>query len=209
VRTSAVVSPARRSAQCFQVSDSDSSTVPSQYPRNIGPAGRNHRLRPHEEPRVVLSHRPSTPRHSPDTTATTPRLPLPADSGTASSSASGTAPTTTSPASPPGTHRPPRPPLHLLHALLGMRVTRIDVTPRIDDRNHHLAAVVGAVQPHLRGPGPMPDRPQILRAVPTMTTELLRGLASQEDHPFLESIVAVSGPVSCPTRARPERIAPS
>src|SRR3954449_2464216 len=58
-----VITPARRSAQYFQVSDPDPNVVPPQWPRNIGPAGRNTAGRfidaaPINNPGVVLSHPP-------------------------------------------------------------------------------------------------------------------------------------------------------
>ena len=72
--------------------------------------------------------------------------------------------------------------LHLLHALLEVRVARVDVTPRVDDRDHRLAPVVGAVVAHLRGAGPMPERAHVRRPVPPVTAEFFRLLAGHDVH---------------------------
>ena len=58
-----VITPARRSAQYFQVSEPDPSVAPPQLPRSIGPAGRNSAGRsievaPMSRPGVVLSQPP-------------------------------------------------------------------------------------------------------------------------------------------------------
>ena len=58
-----VITPARRSAQYFQVSEPDPSVLPPQFPRSIGPAGMNRAGRsidsaPISNPGVVLSHPP-------------------------------------------------------------------------------------------------------------------------------------------------------
>ena len=57
-----------------------------------------------------------------------------------------------------------------------MGVAGIDVAPGIDDRDHRLAGIVGAVVAHLRGARPVPERPQVLDPVPAVTAKFLRFL---------------------------------
>jgi hypothetical protein len=47
--------------------------------------------------------------------------------------------------------RRPDPSLDLLDPLLEMCVARIDIAPRIEDRDHRLATVVSAIETHLGG----------------------------------------------------------
>src|SRR4051794_24583187 len=62
-----------------------------------------------------------------------------------------------------------------------MGVTRVDVTPGVDDCNDRLALVVGSVEAHLRSARTMTERAKIGRSVPPVTTELLRLSASHGD----------------------------
>jgi hypothetical protein len=59
------------------------------------------------------------------------------------------------------------------NALLEVRVARIDIAPRIDDRDDRLARVVASVKAHLRGARTVAERAQILHAVPAVAAKLL------------------------------------
>ena len=67
--------------------------------------------------------------------------------------------------------------LHFLGALPEMRVTRIDVAPRVDDRDDRLALVIGARIAHLRRARPMAERAHVVRSVPAMRAQLCGFLA--------------------------------
>src|SRR3954466_10840147 len=74
------------------------------------------------------------------------------------------------------TGNPPRlpdAPLDLLNPLLEMGVARVDVAPGIDDRDHRLAGIVGAVIAQRGGARPLSHRPQILYAVPAVAAKVL------------------------------------
>ena len=63
--------------------------------------------------------------------------------------------------------------LHLLDALLEVAVAGIDVAPRVDDRDHRLAAIIVRRVAHLRGARAMPERPEVVHAVPAVAAQLL------------------------------------
>ena len=73
--------------------------------------------------------------------------------------------------------RLPHAALHLLHPLLEMGVAGVDVAPGVDDRDHRLSRVIGALIAHLRGARAMAERAQIVDAVPAMTAKVFRSLA--------------------------------
>ena len=53
--------------------------------------------------------------------------------------------------------------LHLLDPLLEMGVAGIDVAPGVDDRDHRLPGIIGAIIAHLRGARTMAEGAQIVR----------------------------------------------
>ena len=58
-----------------------------------------------------------------------------------------------------------------------MRVARVDVAPRVDDRDDRLALVVGARVAHLRRARAMAERAHVVRAEPAMRAQFFRLLA--------------------------------
>jgi hypothetical protein len=73
--------------------------------------------------------------------------------------------------------RLPHAALHFLHALLEMRVARIQVTPRRENRNDRLAAEILARVAHLQRARAMTERAQVLRAEPAMAAQIFRALS--------------------------------
>src|SRR5690606_11530728 len=67
--------------------------------------------------------------------------------------------------------------LDLLDALLEVAVAGIDVAPGIDDGDHRIARIVGAVIAHLRGARAVAERTQVLDAVPAVAAQILGALA--------------------------------
>src|SRR4029079_2549021 len=67
--------------------------------------------------------------------------------------------------------------LHLFGALAEVRVARVDLAPRVDDRDHGLAGVVGPVVTHLRGARAMAEGAQVFRAVPAVAAKLFGPLS--------------------------------
>jgi len=78
--------------------------------------------------------------------------------------------------------------LDLLRARAEVGMARVDVAPGVDDRDHGLARVVGAVVAHLRGARAMAERPQVVDAVPAVAAQLLRFLLPLGGH-GLSSVV--------------------
>ena len=144
-----VMLPARSSAQYFHVSRAAAERAGRASCRAA--SGRRHEDRrqvhadrAHQQRRAwSCRSRPSAPRRRPDRSAAAPRSPSRAGCGTASSSASGTPRTATIAGISSGkAARLPDAALHLLGALAEMRVARVDVAPRVDDRDDRLAGVV-------------------------------------------------------------------
>ena len=73
--------------------------------------------------------------------------------------------------------RLPHAALHVLDALLEVRVARVDVAPRVDDRDDRLAAVIRGVEAHLRGARAVAEGPQVVHAVPAVAAEFLGSFA--------------------------------
>jgi hypothetical protein len=67
--------------------------------------------------------------------------------------------------------------LDFLGALPEVAVARVDVAPRVDDRDHRLADVIRARVAHLRRARTVPERTQVVDAVPAMAAQLFRLLA--------------------------------
>src|SRR5271166_6678318 len=57
-----------------------------------------------------------------------------------------------------------------------MGVAGIDVAPGVDDRDHRLSHVIGAVIAHLRRARAMAERAQIVDPIPAMTAKVFRPL---------------------------------
>src|SRR5271166_1751554 len=75
-----------------------------------------------------------------------------------------------------------------------MGVAGIDVAPGVDDRDHRLSRVVGAVIAHLRGARAMAERAQIVDPVPAMTAKVFRPLAHHGRSSFLRLAANASWP---------------
>ncbi len=56
-------------------------------------------------------------------------------------------------------------------AIAQMRVARVDLAPRVHDRDHRLARVVRAVVAHLQRPRAVPERAQVANPVPAMAAQ--------------------------------------
>ena len=65
----------------------------------------------------------------------------------------------------------PDPALHFLDALLEVGVAMIDVRPRVDDRDHRLACIVGAVVAHLRGSRAVAEGTHVIDAEPAVAAK--------------------------------------
>ena len=106
------------------------------------------------------------------------------------------------------TARLPHAALHLLGALPEMRMAVVDVRPGIDDRDHRLARVVGAVVAHLRRARAMAERAQVLDAEPAVANEVPRGVFSWRDCIYLRAGGDMAKKRSEPRVVRPDDIDP-
>ena len=78
-----------------------------------------------------------------------------------------------------------------------MRVARVDLAPRVHDRDHGLAREVLAVVAHLERPRAVAEGPQVVDPVPAMAAQLRRQPASWQHHGAARS--------SCSNRSAPPR----
>ena len=81
--------------------------------------------------------------------------------------------------------RLPHAALHLLDPLLEVGVAGVDVAPGVDDRDHRLACIIGAVVAHLRRARAMAEGAQIVHPVPAMTAKVFGALAGHRWLSFL------------------------
>jgi hypothetical protein len=71
----------------------------------------------------------------------------------------------------------PDAPFDFFHALLEVRVARVHLAPRVQDRNHRLACILLTAVAHLRRARTVAERTQVIHAIPAVAAQFFRGLS--------------------------------